>query len=140
MRDEKLDMLIANAEYEPQQLKDYITNLQEENELHNKILKQANDVLNLQTEEGNYNYDRFMLGVYNGMEAIVSLFEQREPKFKCEENIKFLHETDYKSRNEKAIKKLKEHKHDLDYEPWSIYKIEGNILFDLKNILQGEDK
>lgn len=32
MKDEELDMLIANVEYEPQQLKDYITNLQEENE------------------------------------------------------------------------------------------------------------
>lgn len=38
MKDEELDMLIANAEYEPQQLKDYITNLQEENE----ILKELN--------------------------------------------------------------------------------------------------
>lgn len=42
-------------------------------------------------------------------------------------------------RIDKAIEKLKEHKQDLDYEPWSIYKIDGNILFDLVNILEGND-
>ena len=42
-------------------------------------------------------------------------------------------------RIDKAIEKLKEHKHDLDYEPWGIYRIEGNILFDLVNILEGSD-
>lgn len=36
----------------------------------------------------------------------------------------------------KAISKLKEHKHDLDYEPWSIYKVDGKILFDLVEILE----
>ena len=42
-------------------------------------------------------------------------------------------------RIDKAIEKLKEHKQDLDYEPWSIYKIDENILFDLVNILEGND-
>lgn len=46
----------------------------------------------------------------------------------------------FKERINKAIEKLKEHKHDLDYEPWSEYKISGNILFDLVNILKGSDK
>lgn len=36
----------------------------------------------------------------------------------------------------KAIEKLKEHKHDLDYEPYSIYKVDGDILFDLVKILE----
>lgn len=91
-------------------LLNYITNLQKENELHNKILKDANDVLNIQAQKGNYNYDSYMLGLYNGMEMIVSLFEQREPKFKSGKDIKFLHETDYKSRNEKAIEYIKRKK------------------------------
>ena len=34
-----------------------------------------------------------------------------------------------------AINKLKEHQYDLDYEPWSIYKIKGLILFELTEIL-----
>ena len=90
-------------------IKDYITNLQKENELHGKILKDANDVLNIQAQKGNYNYDSYMLGLYNGMEMIVSLFEQREPKLKSGKDIKFLHETDYKQRNEKAVEYIKQH-------------------------------
>lgn len=43
------------------------------------------------------------------------------------------------NRIDKAIEKLKEHKYDLDYEPWSIYRIKGSILFDLVNILKGSD-
>lgn len=37
-----------------------------------------------------------------------------------------------------AREKLKEHKHDLDYEPWSEYKIKGSILFALVGILGKE--
>ena len=36
---------------------------------------------------------------------------------------------------EEVIKKIKEHKEDLDYEPWSTYKISGKILFDTVEIL-----
>lgn len=52
----------------------------------------------------------------------------------------YIVDEDLKQRIDKAIEKLKEHKHDLDYEPWSIYQIEGSILFDLVNILKGSDK
>lgn len=96
------------------EVKEKATNLQEEKKLHNKILKDANDVLNIQAQKGNYNYDSYMLGLYNGMEMIVSLFEQREPKFKCGKDIKFLHETDYKSRIDKAIEYIKENQYRLD--------------------------
>ncbi len=35
------------------------------------------------------------------------------------------------------IKKLlRKHKNDLDYEPWSEYKISGNILFELVSALE----
>lgn len=44
---------------------------------------------------------------------------------------------DLQENTDEAIEKLKEHKHDLDYEPWSEYKINGSILFDLVEILQG---
>lgn len=47
---------------------------------------------------------------------------------------------DYKLRVDKAIEKLKEHKHDLDYEPWSEYRVSGTILFELSIILKGDDK
>lgn len=34
-----------------------------------------------------------------------------------------------------AINKLKEHRYDLDYMPWVIYKIKGSILFELTETL-----
>ena len=37
----------------------------------------ANEMLELQGRDGNYNYDSYMLGLYNGMEYIVSLLEVR---------------------------------------------------------------
>ena len=42
---------------------------------------------------------------------------------------------DYKSRCEKAIELLKYY----DPEPWSTYQITGETLFNLLNILQGEN-
>ena len=41
-----------------------------------------NDLLKIQGQEGNYNYDSYMLGMYNGMELMLSIAEGREPKFK----------------------------------------------------------
>lgn len=40
-----------------------------------------------------------------------------------------------KTKNDKAIEKLKEIKTDLDFEPWSIYQVKGEILFDLLETL-----
>lgn len=132
------DYLLTNDEIKC--LLNYITNLQKENELHNKILKDANDVLNIQAQKGNYNYDRYMLGLYNGMEMIVSLFEQREPKFKCGKDIKFLHETDYKQRNEKAIEFIKEWWYEKNTRDINRIVSLGDKRIDLLNILKGDDE
>jgi hypothetical protein len=43
-----------------------------------KSLKIANEMLDIQGCNGNYNVDNYMLGLYNGMEYIISLLEQRE--------------------------------------------------------------
>ena len=48
---------------------------------YEKSMGIANEMLELQGKNGNYNYDSYMLGLYNGMEYIVSLLEVREPKF-----------------------------------------------------------
>lgn len=60
--------------------------------------------------------------------------------YKDEVHCLYAEKKELQQRIDKAIEKLKEHKQDLDYEPWSIYQIEGNILFDLINILKGSDK
>lgn len=65
---------------------------------------------------------------------------------KVDEEFKYIHDeyllqcicSEMKDKINKAIEKLKEHKYDLDYEPWSIYKIDGFILFDLVRILENK--
>ena len=87
-------------------LKDLIIELQEENsryERENQELKKqleeweqylinAKEMLNLQGHDGNYNYDNYMLGLYNGMEYVIALFEKRNPIYKDGKNIEFLND------------------------------------------------
>lgn len=39
-------------------------------------------MLKVQGQHGNWNYDSYMHGLYNGMEYMVALAEKREPKFR----------------------------------------------------------
>ena len=61
---------------------------------YEKSMRIANEMLALQSQNGNYNYDSYMLGLYNGMEYIVSLLEVREPKFINGKEVKFLSQED----------------------------------------------
>lgn len=65
--------------------------LKEQLEKWNKQLKIAEEMITIQRQDGNYNYDEYMLGMYNGMEYIASLFRINEPKFISGKDIKFLH-------------------------------------------------
>ncbi len=49
------------------------------------IPKEINDLktlLTVQGKDGNWNYDEYMLGLYNGLEMAVSIWEHREPIFR----------------------------------------------------------
>jgi hypothetical protein len=43
------------------------------------ILKQ---MLEVQGADGNWNYDAYMLGMYNGMEYSLAILENREPNYR----------------------------------------------------------
>ena len=45
---------------------------------YKRRLEGANHILELQGQKGNYDYDEYMLGLYNGMEYVIALMEQRE--------------------------------------------------------------
>jgi hypothetical protein len=45
-------------------------------------LEKANELLKVQGSTGNWDHDNYMTGMYNGMELIVSLFEERDPVYK----------------------------------------------------------
>jgi hypothetical protein len=46
------------------------------------VLKQMREMLDVQGNNGNWNYDPYMLGMYNGMEFMMALAEGRDPVYK----------------------------------------------------------
>lgn len=47
-----------------------------------ELLVDANNLLEVQGKKGTWDQDEYLRGMYNGMELIVSVFEQREPIYK----------------------------------------------------------
>jgi hypothetical protein len=47
-----------------------------------KEFKEGRKMLEVQGWDGNWNYDTYMHGLYNGMEFMLSLIEEREPEFR----------------------------------------------------------
>lgn len=45
-------------------------------------LEKLNEMLDLQGSNGNWNCDPYMHGLYNGMEFMLSMVEEREPVFR----------------------------------------------------------
>ena len=79
-----IDMTHRNTELleENQELKKQL----EEWEHH---LKCSKEMLDIQGQKGNYDYDEYMLGLYNGMEYIIALFETREPNYISGKDVEF---------------------------------------------------
>ncbi len=110
---------IAGLEQENQELKqkylnavaDYETTMAEKNKLKKQLeewkhhLKCSKEMLNIQGQKGNYDYDEYMLGLYNGMEYIISLFETREPNYINGKDVEF---TNNKTQQKKFINYLQE--------------------------------
>lgn len=48
----------------------------------NNELTRIKNLLAIQGSQGNWNYDPYMHGMYNGMELCVAILEDREPVYK----------------------------------------------------------
>ncbi len=93
------------------------------------------EVQSLQGENGNYNFDRYMLGLYNGMEMIIALYENREPNYRSAHEINFLNDKqdNLQQRINKAIIEIDTISvDDLDNAEIMYQKINN-----IKSILQG---
>lgn len=44
--------------------------------------KLGQQMLSVQGDNGNWNYDQYMHGMYNGMEYMLSLIEKRDPVYR----------------------------------------------------------
>lgn len=58
--------------------------------MNKKTLAQMNEVLKMQGNKGTYNCNSYMLGMYNGMELMMSIAERREPIYKSCKTEEFL--------------------------------------------------
>ena len=47
-----------------------------------KVIKDVKNVMDIQGSNGNWNANEYNLGMFNGMEMIISIFEGREPKYR----------------------------------------------------------
>jgi len=47
-----------------------------------KQIEDIKYVINIQGDNGNWNYDPYMHGMYNGMELIFAIMEGRDPEYK----------------------------------------------------------
>ena len=59
--------------------------------MNNKKLDAVKDLLRVQGVDGNWNYDPYMQGMYNGMEVVIAILEDREPMFRSAPE-KWLHD------------------------------------------------
>lgn len=120
-------------------------------EKFNYILNKAKEMKNIQGSEGNYNYDDYMLGLYNGMEMIISLFEQREPVFIDGHDIDFIDDKSkqleaYENMRKEAIEYVKGKKAIINTDVIRIFDLfeidEQGYTEDLLNIINkvGSDK
>ena len=100
-------------------------------------LKCSKEMLDIQGQKGNYDYDEYMLGLYNGMEYIIALFETREPNYISGKDVKF---TNNKTQQKEFIKwledDLKEKYRDMGYR----HNIFREILQKYKEIIGVSDE
>ncbi len=52
------------------------------NQSFKRRLEDMKKVQEIQGSNGNWNYDSYMHGMFNGMELVISIAEERTPKFR----------------------------------------------------------
>ncbi|MEC1351682.1 hypothetical protein [Bacillus licheniformis] len=50
--------------------------------MNEQTLRAMREMVKIQGSDGNWNYDEYMRGMYNGMELMLSVIENREPVYK----------------------------------------------------------
>jgi hypothetical protein len=131
-------MLIGDTQYfiNDEELYKVVNKLKQENEEFKNSLKDAKEMLNIQGQKGNYDYDEYMLGLYNGMENIISLFEKREPKYIDGKSIKLSNSK--KNKIDKAYEVLDNYQNNL-YSKKAREYLDDDIEYAIQ-ILKGGDE
>jgi len=69
-------------------------------EITDKQLDALREMVDIQGYEGNWDCDEYMFGMYNGMELMLAIVENREPAFKEKPEV---YREDLPDDNEKAV-------------------------------------
>lgn len=79
-------------------------------------LIEAKNLLELQHHNDNWSYDSYMLGMFNGMEIILAIFEERDPDYRDQDDAQVAREAkkvmsflDYGSMSLSELRKLFDH-------------------------------
>ena len=143
--DDEKRLLKANA------ITKFLVEHEEKQELKKQLeeweqyLINAKEMLNLQGHDGNYNYDNYMLGLYNGMEYVIALFEKRNPIYKDGKDIKFLsdknHQKEFIKYLENKISELNEITKNEETIHYALVRITAinEILLTYKKIIGGKE-
>ena len=99
-------------------------------------LKCSKEMLGIQGQKGNYDYDEYMLGLYNGMEYIIALFETREPNYINGKDVEF---TNNKTQQKAFIKYLEDESKEVYRDGGLRQNIFRQILLKYRSII-GDDK
>ena len=51
------------------------------------LVEQLRNIVNVQGQRGTYNDGNYMLGLFNGLEFALSIFDRREPKFRGKDSL-----------------------------------------------------
>lgn len=122
---------LMNAVDRLNKVPDYNDLLKENQELKKQVeewehhLKCSKEMLEIQGQKGNYDYDEYMLGLYNGMEYIISLFETREPNYISGKDVEF---TNNRTQQKEFIKYLENEIKRIN--PKELYISELNLRLD----------
>lgn len=125
---EQLNSLVNSCQEEIRQLKKQL----EEWKHH---LECSKEMLDIQGQKGNYDFDEYMLGLYNGMEYIIALFETREPNFISGKDVEF---TNNKTQQKEFIKYL-ENMLDDENDIFSVVRVK-DVLQKYKKIIGVSDE
>ena len=113
-----------------------------------QYLINAKEMLNLQGHDGNYNYDNYMLGLYNGMEYVIALFEKRNPIYKDGKNIEFLNDKnqqkefiEYLENKISELNEITKNEEDEETIHYALVRITAinEILLTYKKIIGGKE-
>ena len=136
---EQLNSLVNSCQEEIRQLKKQL----EEWKHH---LECSKEMLDIQGQKGNYDFDEYMLGLYNGMEYIIALFETREPNFISGKDVEFTNnktqQKEFINYMNKTIEELEcEDVDDEEMKGYLIQRIDTfkEILSKYKNIIGGKE-